>query len=120
MCFYKLLLFPNEYLITSNCFEMHFEKGCFTKKANIINRCQYLKFILQFALHPVKKYYLSWYNKWKMNKVHPCDSSSTDQSESATATDEPEDDIPSEVAPPIPKVQGLIYGRIDFWVFEKD
>ena len=55
-----------------------------------------------------------------MNKVHPCDSSSTDQSESATATDEPEDDIPSEVAPPIPKVQGLIYGRIDFWVFEKD
>ena len=50
-----------------------------------------------------------------MNKVQPCDSSSTDQSESSsTVIDELEDDILSAVAPPIPKDQGLFEGRINF------
>ena len=51
-----------------------------------------------------------------MNTVQPCGSSTADQSESATSTStgETEDDISSAVAPPIPKVQGLIDGRIEF------
>ena len=100
---------------------MHSEKGFCTKKGNIINKCQCLKFILQSALHSVQKVWLeviqlkSTQIKWKMNKVQPCDSSSTDQSESSsTVIDELEDDILSAVAPPIPKDQGLFEGRINF------
>ena len=51
-----------------------------------------------------------------MNKVLPSDCSSIEQSESASVTNDPEgeDVSPSEVAPPIPKVQGLVDGKVDF------
>ena len=54
-----------------------------------------------------------------MNKVQPSDCSSIEQSESASVTNEPdepegEDVSPSAVAPPIPKVQGLVDGKVDF------
>ena len=96
---------------------MHSEKVYFTKNANRINKCQCLKFILEFTFS--QKSFASvdttLVNSSEiMNKVQPYDSSSVDQSESTTATDEPEVDLPSAVAPPMPKVQELIDGRVDF------
>ena len=56
-----------------------------------------------------------------MNKVQPSDCSSIEQPESASVTNDPEgeDVSPSALAPPIPKVQGLVDGKINFSIFQK-